>query len=104
MKCASTARLWHAEVSWPRSACLTPVSATGLIPLGRRARSSSSSAGQPGHRAKQVLIRGVGVDRRRQDRLVAGEALGEADVLGLAVDGRAGRVTQDVEAHVAVEA
>jgi len=46
----------------------------------------------------------MGVDRRRQDRLVPSKALGEPDVLGPAVDGRAGRVAQDVEAHVAVEA
>ena len=62
-----------------------------------------SSARQSGHRAKQVFISGVRVDRGGQYRLVAGKALREADVLGPAVDGRAGRVAQDVEAHVAVE-
>jgi hypothetical protein len=31
------------------------------------------------------------VDRRRQDRLAASEALGEAEVLGLAIERRAGR-------------
>jgi len=58
---------------------------------GQPAR-SSSSAGQPGDRAKQIFIRGVRVDRGGQYRLVPGKALREADVLGLAVDSRAGRV------------
>lgn len=61
------------------------------------------SAGQPGHRADQVFIGRVGVDRGGQDRLVAGKPLGQADVLGLAVDGRAGRVTQHMKVHVAVK-
>ena len=51
----------------------------------------------------KVFIRGVRVDRRRQDRLVASETLGESDVLGPVVDRRAGRMAQNVEAHVAVE-
>jgi hypothetical protein len=65
--------------------------------------SPSFSAGHPIHRADQVLIRGVRVDRRSQDRLVPGKALGEPNILGPSVDGRAGQVAQNVEAHVAVE-
>ena len=49
----------------------------------------SRLAGQPIHRAMESLVRGVGSDRLGQDRLVPGKPLGEADVLGLAVNGRA---------------
>jgi hypothetical protein len=34
----------------------------------------------------KVLVGGVGVDCNRQDRLLAGEPLGEADVFGLEVE------------------
>ena len=67
------------------------------------ASGSGRSAGELLERADQVFVGGVGVDRRRGDGLVAGEALGEADVARGAVEVGAGRVAQGVEVEAAVE-
>ena len=54
--------------------------------------------------AQQILVRGVGVDRRGHDGLVAGELLGDPDVAVLAVHGRAGTVAKHMKPHVTLEA
>ena len=45
----------------------------GVRPRTRPWTSRRPSAGQPGHCAQQVLVSGMGVDRRGQDRLMMGE-------------------------------
>ncbi len=62
------------------------------------------SARQIEHRAHQVLVARVGVDAGGQDRLVAGEALGDPDVLGPPVEVRARGVAKGVEVQAALEA
>ncbi len=61
------------------------------------------SARQVEDRAHQVFVARVGVDARRQDRLVPGEALGHPDVLRASVEVRAGRVPKRVEVQSALE-
>src|SRR5690606_32430831 len=62
------------------------------------------SADEPLHRPEQLLVGRVRVDARREDRLVAGEALREPEVAARAVEVRAGGVPQRVEVEAAIEA
>ena len=68
------------------------------------ASGSGRSAGELLERADQVFVGGVSVDRRRGDGLVAGEALGEADVACDSVQIRTRGMTKRMKAEAAVEA
>lgn len=62
------------------------------------------SAGEAVYCAEEFLVRGVGVDARRDDGLVSCEPLGESDVFADAVDVGAGGVSEGVEVEASLEA
>ncbi len=65
--------------------------------------SALTSAGQLLDGADELVVGGMGVDRRRGDRLVPREPLRQTDVLGASVDRRTGAMTRTMKAEAPVE-
>lgn len=62
-----------------------------------------ASARQLANRPKQVFVTGMGVDGGGENGLVAGESLGDTDILGASVDIRASAMSQRMKAESTVK-